>query len=103
MDLTQCGFSMLLCIINALRRAFINALENHTHTHKERRSTSSVKLVLIWTSAVWCLTYAASLCPGLAALGALCGAVPAPSSFPVAPQAPPEEECRFQVCRKLAS
>lgn len=54
-------------------------------------------------SAMWCLTYGASLCPGLAALGALCWALPSPSSFPVAPQAPPKEECRFQVCRKLAN
>lgn len=46
--------------------------------------------------AMWCLTCAASLCPGLAAPGSLCWALPSPSSFPVAPQAPPKEECRFQ-------
>lgn len=53
-------------------------------------------------TARWCLTRGASLCPGLAALGSLCWALPSPPSFPVAPQAPPKEECRFQVCRELA-
>lgn len=80
-----------------------HSLENHTHIQKERLSTLPVKLALIWTSAMWRLTCAPSLCPGLAAPGALCWALPSPSSFPVAPQAPPKEECGFQVCKNLAS
>ena len=51
----------------------------------------------------WCLTCDASLCPGLATVGTLWWALPSPSSFPVAPQAPPKEKCRFQVRRVLDS
>ena len=70
------------------------------HSHLLSRSHSPWLRPLMTT---WCLTCDASLCPGLATLGALCWALPSPSSFPVAPQAPPKEKCRFQVRSVLAS
>lgn len=49
----------------------------------------------------WLLMNGIALHPGLAALGTLRWALPSPSPFPVAPPAPSEKECRFQVCRTL--
>ena len=79
----------------------VGAEKDHHHPFP-RSLRQSHWLSLGSLTARWCLIRGASLCPGLAALGSLCWALPSPPSFPVAPQAPPKEECRFQVCRELA-
>ena len=110
MVLTQYEAFMLLCIINALRRWCLCGkkqkhfgIEKDCHHPFALTSSRSHSPWLRSLMTTWCLTCDASLCPGLATLGTLCWALPSPSSFPVAPQAPPKEKCRFQVRRVLDS
>lgn len=84
-------------------RGWGGAGDNKGHHHPFLQPVSHTGSYLDLLTVRWYLTCGASLCPGLAALGSLCWALPSPPSFPVAPQAPPKEECRFQVCRTLAS
>lgn len=109
MALTQCG--VFMCYKCSKQIMYMWKKQNHIGVKKDYYHPSLYSAILHQShwfrlgslTATWYLTYAASLCPGLAALGTLRWALPSPSSFLVAPQAPPKEECRFQVRRKLAS
>lgn len=77
------------------------------YVYVQEASCSSLSYPLPGT-LLWCVCAAGmvsndgiALHPGLAALGTLRWALPSPPPFPVAPPAPSEEECRFQVCRTL--